>query len=224
MVSWPAPSPPRGRSVAVLFCGYDAALVAHLQDIGSIVLHQVGSVEQAKRALDDGADGVIVQGVEAGGHVLATRPLAELLPAVRRLVPDRPLLAAGGIATAADSRKALEMGADAVVAGTRFLLTDECRAHPAYQQRVVEGRETVRTRLFGLGWRDPHRVVPNAAVRRWCEADGTERSLPRALSRSTLPLARHVPLSQAARVTRLQRVGLPLFIPAASAVRELSPW
>jgi NAD(P)H-dependent flavin oxidoreductase YrpB (nitropropane dioxygenase family) len=102
------------------------------------------------------------------------------------------------------------------VAGSRFLLTEECGAHPAYQQRVVDGRETVITRLFGLGWRDPHRVVPNKAVRRWCRSDGQERGLPRALSQASLPLARHVPLSQAGRMTRLQRVGMPLFSPAAA--------
>jgi NAD(P)H-dependent flavin oxidoreductase YrpB (nitropropane dioxygenase family) len=202
-------------SVAVLFCGYDARLVARLREAGTVVLHQVGSVAQAKRALADGADGLIVQGVEAGGHVLAERPLAEVLPAVRALAPGRPVLAAGGILTGDDTRVALAAGADAVVAGTRFLMTRDCGAHPAYQQRVLEAESTVLTRLFGLGWRDPHRVVPNEAVRRWCRPDGSERELPRLLSRLTLPVARRVPLAQAGRMTRMQRVGLPLFSPAA---------
>jgi NAD(P)H-dependent flavin oxidoreductase YrpB (nitropropane dioxygenase family) len=202
-------------SVAVLFCGYDAQLVARLRSAGTVVLHQVGSVAQAKRALHDGADGLIVQGVEAGGHVLAERPLAEVLPAVRVLAPGRPVLAAGGILTGDDTRAVLAAGADAVVAGTRFLLTRECEAHPAYQQRVLEAECTVLTRLFGLGWRDPHRVVPNEAVRRWCRPDGSERELPRLLSRLALPVARRVPLAQAGRMTRMQRVGVPLFSPAA---------
>jgi NAD(P)H-dependent flavin oxidoreductase YrpB (nitropropane dioxygenase family) len=202
-------------AVVVLFCGYDAQLVARLRAPGILVLHQVGSVDQAKRALADGADGLIVQGVEAGGHVLAERPLTGLLPPVRALAGDRPVLAAGGITDADDTRAVLAEGADAVVAGTRFLLTEECQAHPAYQQRVLDAESTVRTRLFGLGWRDPHRVVPNGAVRRWCQPDGTERRLPRSLSRLTMPLARRVPLSQAGRMTRMQRVGVPLFSPAA---------
>jgi NAD(P)H-dependent flavin oxidoreductase YrpB (nitropropane dioxygenase family) len=202
--------------VVVLFCGFSAGLVAALHEAGVLVLHQVGSVEQAKRALADGADGLIAQGVEAGGHVLATRPLVEVLARVRSITNDHPVLASGGIVDAEDTRAALATGADAVVAGSRFLLTEECGAHPAYQQRVVDGRETVITRLFGLGWRDPHRVVPNKAVRRWCRSDGQERGLPRALSQASLPLARHVPLSQAGRMTRLQRVGMPLFSPAAA--------
>jgi nitronate monooxygenase len=207
-------------SVVVLFCGYDAGLVAALRASGAVVLHQVGSVDQARRALADGADGLIAQGVEAGGHVLATRPLGEVLAAVRSVAGVRPVLAAGGIVDAADARTALSGGADAVVAGSRFLLTEECGAHPAYQQRVIDGQETVLTRLFGLGWRDTHRVVPNAAVRRWCLADGQEKRLPRALSRATLPIARRVPLAQAGRMTRLQRVGVPLFSPAAPLRRD----
>lgn len=202
-------------SAVVLFCGFDARLVERLRASGILVLHQVGSSAQARRALDDGADGLIVQGVEAGGHVLATHPLADLLPEIRSGTPSRPLLAAGGIVTAADSRAALAMGADAVVAGTRFLLTEECDAHPLYQQRVLDAERTVLTRLFGMGWRDPHRVVPNGAVRRWCDEKGAERRLPRELSRATLPIARRVPLSRAGRITRLQRVGMPLFSPAA---------
>src|SRR4051794_14154947 len=51
-------------AAVVLFCGYDAGLVSRLRESGTLVLHQVGSVEQARRALADGADGLIVQGVE----------------------------------------------------------------------------------------------------------------------------------------------------------------
>jgi hypothetical protein len=71
------------------------------------------------------------------------------------------------------------------------------------------------TRLFGLGWRDPHRVVPNAAVRRWCRVDGSERPLPRWLGVATLPVARHAPMNLAARVVPKQRVGVPLFSPSS---------
>jgi NAD(P)H-dependent flavin oxidoreductase YrpB (nitropropane dioxygenase family) len=202
-------------SVAVLFCGHDPELVARLQGRGVVVLHQVGTVEQARRALADGADGLIAQGVEAGGHVLADRPLADVLPQIRDLAAGRPVLAAGGIVDGEDSRAALAAGADAVVAGSRFLLSEECDAHPTYQRRVLGATATVRTRLFGLGWRDPHRVVPNDAVARWCAPDGTPTRLPDLLGRASLPLARRVPLSQAGRLTRMQRVGVPLFSPAA---------
>lgn len=202
-------------TVAVLFCGHDRALVERLRGAGVVVLHQVGSVDAARRALADGADGLVVQGVEAGGHVLATEPLRTLLPRVRALAGSRPLLAAGGIVDAGDVAEVLRHGADAAVAGSRFLLTDECHAHPAYQQRVVDADDTVLTRLFGLGWRDPHRVVANDATRRWCRPDGRDRALPAALMTATLPLARRVPLDRASQVKRLQRAGVPLFSPAA---------
>ena len=201
--------------VVVLFAGHDAALVQQLRSAGVLVLHQVGSLAAARQALADGADGLIVQGVEAGGHVLATEPLRTLLPQVREIAAGRPVLAAGAIVDAADVRDVLSHGADAAVAGSRFLLTQECHAHPGYQQRVVEATETVLTGLFGAGWRDPHRVVPNAAVRRWCRPDGRERGLPAALMAATLPLARRAPLSAADTMKRMQRAGLPLFSPAA---------
>src|SRR5207302_58924 len=71
-----------------------------------------------------------------------------------------------------DVRAALEAGAVAAVAGTRFLLSDESRAHPDYKQRCLDADETLLTELFGLGWPDaPHRVIPNAATQQWLTGD-----------------------------------------------------
>ena len=201
--------------VVTVFCGYDRELLERLHSVGTFVLHQVGTADGARRALSDGADGLIVQGVEAGGHVLATEPLRETLPGVLAVAGDRPVLAAGGIVDVADVRAALDHGAAAVVAGTRFLLTDECHAHPDYKQRVLGARDTVMTTLFAAGWRDPHRVVRNAAVRRWCSADGTPRLLPRVVTAATMPVARRVPMSAGGKLVARQRVGMPMFSPAA---------
>ncbi len=201
-------------AVAVLFCGFDRTLVERLHEVGVVALHHVGDAQGARRALLDGADGVIVQGGEAGGHVLAEQPLTTALPAVLTVAGGRPVLAAGGIVDADATRAALAAGADAVVAGTRFLLTAECHAHPGYQQRVLDADATVVTRLFGLGWRDPHRVVPNAAVRRWCGPDGRERAVARSVVAVTMPFVRRVPIAYGARLSRLQRVAVPAFTPA----------
>ncbi|HEX6204386.1 MAG TPA: nitronate monooxygenase, partial [Solirubrobacterales bacterium] len=131
-------------------------------------LHQCGSVAEAREAQSAGADAVIVQGVEAGGHVRGTVPALQLLERTRAaLPPEYPLLLAGGIAEASDVRAALEVGATAAVAGTRFLLAEESRAHPAYRQRLVAASETILTDLFGAAWPAPHRVVPNAATEHW---------------------------------------------------------
>lgn len=201
--------------VVTLFAGHDAAVAARLHDAGAFVMHQVGNAESARRAFADGADAVIVQGVEAGGHVLADQPLSTTLPAVLAVAAGRPVLAAGGIVEASDVRDALDAGAAAVVVGTRFLLTEECHAHPDYQTRVLGADDTVVTQLFALGWRDPHRVVPNAAVRRWCRPDGSVRALPRWAAAASLPVARRVPMSATGKLVARQRVGLPFFSPAA---------
>ena len=76
---------------------------------------------------------MIVQGVEAGGHVRGKAPALELLERVRAALPaGYPLLLAGGIAERGDVQRAMEAGASAAVAGTRFLLSEESRAHPGY--------------------------------------------------------------------------------------------
>lgn len=201
--------------VVTLFCGHDRELVDRLHEAGAFVLHQLGGVAEAKRAVADGADGLVVQGIEAGGHVLAEQPLRDTLPAVLAVAGERLVLAAGGMVDASDVRAALDHGAAGVVGGTRFLLTEECHAHPDYQRRVLGSTDTVRTTLFATGWRDPHRVVRNAAVRRWCHPDGRPRILARVMTSATMPIARRVPMSAAGKLVARQRVGLPMFSPAA---------
>src|SRR5688572_502318 len=116
-------------------------------------IHQCGSVEEALAARAAGADAVIAQGIEAGGHVRGSEPALELLERVRReLGDDFPVLSAGGIVDSADAKARLEAGAEAVVAGTRFLMTPESGAHEAYKARLLEANETILTELFGAGW------------------------------------------------------------------------
>jgi NAD(P)H-dependent flavin oxidoreductase YrpB (nitropropane dioxygenase family) len=156
----------------MLMAGFAPTGVQRLRAAGIYVIHQVGSRAAAERALRDGADALIAQGVEAGGHVLGEERGGALLPQVLELAPDKPVLLAGGIATAADVTRALEAGAAAVVAGSRYILTDESGAHPAYKQRILGAPRTLLTQLFGVGWTLKHRVVPNAATERWCRAQG----------------------------------------------------
>jgi NAD(P)H-dependent flavin oxidoreductase YrpB (nitropropane dioxygenase family) len=173
-------------------------------------IHQCGSVAEARAAHLAGADAVIVQGVEAGGHTRAGLAARELLERVRAELPAAyPVLVAGGLADAADVRAVLEAGAAAAVLGTRFLMTEESRAHPGYKSRLVEGRETLLTDLFGFGWPAPHRVLPNAATRRWLGADRRGPLGIRVLNRISGPLGR-LPLPGPPPP---QRVGFPLLTP-----------
>jgi nitronate monooxygenase len=179
-------------------------------------LHQCGSVEEARAAHAAGADGVIVQGVEAGGHVRGTVPAMELLAQARAaLPPGFPLLLAGGIAEPADVRAALEAGACAAVAGTRFLLSEESRAHPEYRRRLLEANDTILTELFGAGWPAPHRVVPNAATEHWLTTDPRGPTLNRALNRLLAPGARYMPESMPLRLARAQHPDSRILTPVS---------
>jgi nitronate monooxygenase len=176
-------------------------------------IHQCGSVQEAKVAAAAGADAVIAQGMEAGGHVRGTLPLLELLERVRAAV-GIPILAAGAIVDVHDVRAALDAGASAAVLGTRFLLSNESHAHPEYKRRCLEAGETVLTELFGLGWPDaPHRVVPNGATRRWLRADSRGPRWILAANRLTARLARRIPSALQDRAIIAQRASQPLLGP-----------
>ncbi len=178
-------------------------------------IHQCGSVAEARAAHAAGADAVIVQGVEAGGHVRGEVPALELLERVRAaLPPSHPLLVAGGIADRADVCRALDAGAVAAVAGTRFLLSPESRAHPEYRQRLLDSEATVLTELFGIGWPAPHRVVANAATAHWLGGDPRGPRLNRALNRLSGIGARRAPPALQARLARAQHPTGRLLTPA----------
>jgi NAD(P)H-dependent flavin oxidoreductase YrpB (nitropropane dioxygenase family) len=176
-------------------------------------IHQCGSVEEAKAAAAAGADAVIAQGVEAGGHVRGTTPMLELLGRVRAAVKI-PVLAAGGIIDAEGVRATLDAGAAAAVVGTRFLLSDESHAHPDYKQRCLDAGETILTELFGLGWPDaPHRVIPNGATRRWLRGDPRGPRWIRTANRVTAPLASRLPTAVQDRAVTNQRPSQPFLGP-----------
>ncbi len=145
-----------------------AAWVASLKSAGCQIWMQVPSVEQARAALDAGADGLVVQGKEAGGHNRSTTPLHHLLRDLRDELGDGVLmLAAGGIATGADVVAALAHGADGVWVGTRLVASAEAYAHPEWKRRIVEAKskESVITTLFGPELPcQPYRVLRNPAI------------------------------------------------------------
>jgi nitronate monooxygenase len=179
-------------------------------------IHQCGSLAEAHAARAAGADGVIVQGVEAGGHVRGSRPALALLAEVRAALPaEYPVLVAGGIASAGDVRAALDAGAAAAVLGTRFLLTPESGAHDGYRERLLGARETILTELFGLGWPAPHRVVANAATERWLAGGARGPRAMRALNRASAPLMSRLPARVQESMVARQDARVPLLGPVA---------
>lgn len=198
-----------GADVVVTFWGRPRRRVP------GVWAHQCGSVAEAEAARRAGADAVVLQGVEAGGHVRGTTPAASLLAAARERLPrDFPLLLAGGIAGRADVERALSGGAVAAVAGTRFLLAEESSAHPGYRRRLLAARETILTDLFGAGWPARHRVLANAATARWLGADGRAPLPNRLLNRLLAPGVRYAPPALLARAIAAQRPGSRLLTPA----------
>jgi NAD(P)H-dependent flavin oxidoreductase YrpB (nitropropane dioxygenase family) len=153
---------PHADVVELFYGDPDAALVKGAHDAGALVSWQIGSVREARLAVDAGVDFVVAQGTEAGGHVRGALPALEL---VRRLVPrvDVPIVAAGAITTRAAADEALAAGADGVRVGTALLVADESGAHPDYVAALCAEEQTQLTIAFGGGWPDaPHRVLSSA--------------------------------------------------------------
>ncbi|KAH9328898.1 hypothetical protein KI387_001006, partial [Taxus chinensis] len=150
-------------AVMLVYCDdYPRELVDEAHNFGVKIMHQVGSTEDAEKAAVAGVDAIIVQGIEAGGHVISKEPLMSLLPRVADLVEDHdiPIIAAGGIVDARGYVAALALGAQGVSLGTRFLATKESNAHPFYKQKLVEEYATEYTNIFGRArFPVPHRVL-----------------------------------------------------------------
>ena len=141
--------------------------VARAKAAGCLVLHQVGSLAAAKAAEAAGADVLIVQGVEAGGHVHGTVASLVLVEQVAR-ASSLPIIASGGFATGASLIAAVALGAQGIHCGTAFLATKESFAHDDHKARVIgaAAEDTVFTDAFALNWppNSPVRVIRNSVT------------------------------------------------------------
>jgi NAD(P)H-dependent flavin oxidoreductase YrpB (nitropropane dioxygenase family) len=144
-----------------------------VHDAGLLVMHMAGEVPEAVRAAEAGADIIVAQGTEGGGHVgwMASMPL---VPMIVNAVAPLPVLAAGGIADGRGLAAALALGADGVLLGTRMLATDEAPIHTNLKQAIVQsdGHDTVLTEIpdiaSGSVWPGAMaRALRNRFVERW---------------------------------------------------------
>jgi nitronate monooxygenase len=164
-----------GLRIVSLFWGDPAGYVEQVHDANGVVLHTVGSAEEARRAADSGVDVVVAQGWEAGGHVKSQVATLPLVPAVVDAVAPVPVIAAGGIGDARGVAAVLALGAQAAWLGTRFLLAEEMPTHEEYRRRLMGAAETDAqwyADLYDVGWPDaPHRALRNSTAEAW-EAAG----------------------------------------------------
>lgn len=145
---------------------YSADMIPRAKDAGMIVMVQIGTAALARKAIAHGADIIVAQGSEGGGHLnCGTIGLMSLLPAILDCAQGRPVLAAGGITTRQDVRAAMSLGASGVLVGTAFLASEESNAHPLYKQKILEAStdDTEYRTGYSFGWTygTPHRVIPN---------------------------------------------------------------
>jgi len=163
----------RPRAVMLSF-GEARPWIAKARRAGAKVICQVQSLAAAKRAADEGADVIVAQGSEAGGHG-GGRATLPLVPAIVDAVSPTPVLAAGGIADGRGLAAALALGASGALVGTRFIATQESLASDSMKVRLVaaSGDHTLRTRIFdivrGYDWPAPWtgRALDNEFTQRW---------------------------------------------------------
>lgn len=151
----------RMRVVEFFYGDPDPTLVGRVHEGGALAAWQIGSLTEARSAMDAGCDFIVAQGTEAGGHVRGQLNLLPLLDVVLDGV-DVPVVAAGGIGTARTMAAALAAGASAVRVGTRFVATHESNAHPGYVDALIRAGagDTVLTSAFSVMWPDAlHRVL-----------------------------------------------------------------
>jgi enoyl-[acyl-carrier protein] reductase II len=133
----------------------DPAWLETLHDAGTRVWFQVGSPAEAVAAVDAGADAVVAQGIEAGGHNRSVAGTMTLVPVVTDAVAV-PVIAAGGVADGRGLAAVLALGADGALLGTRFIMSAEADAAAAYRERIAAAGvgDTARNNVFGLEFPD----------------------------------------------------------------------
>src|SRR5258706_1131440 len=190
---------------------------------------QVHTVDQARRAADVGADVVVAQGTEAGGHGQTGRSTLPIVPtvvdALSKHAPDVIVVAAGGIADGRGLAAALMLGAEGVLMGSRFWATQEALTHPNAKAKVVaaSGDETIRTRVYDIvrqrAWPEGYtgRLLRNEFIEKWHGQEEKLKSL-RADELAKVEAASRVGDYDTANVTVGESIGMIHDLPHAGDV------
>lgn len=163
-----------GVQVVTTGAGTPGKYMDSWKEHGIKVIPVVPSVAIAKRMVRSGADAVIVEGTEAGGHIGELTTMV-LVPQVVDAV-DVPVIAAGGIADGRGVAAAFMLGAEGVQVGTRFLCAFECNVHPNYKQKVLNAKD-IDTVVTGRVTGHPVRILKNKLSRKFLELEASNAPL-----------------------------------------------
>ena len=171
-----------GISVVTTGAGNPEKYFTLWKDAGIKVIPVVASVGLARRMAKYGADAVIAEGYESGGHI-GEQTTMSLVPQVVDAV-DIPVIAAGGIGDGRGLAAALMLGAEGVQMGTRFLLAEETQIHENYKKKVMKAKD-IDTQVTGRSTGHPIRVLRNQMTRQYLKMEAEGASLEE-LERMTL--------------------------------------
>jgi nitronate monooxygenase len=193
----------RHPSAVMLSFGDPTPFVSVVRDAGALLILQVTNLEEARQAVEVGADVIVAQGAEAGGHGGGPgRSTFSFVPVVADLAAPTPVLAAGGIADGRGLAAALALGAAGALIGTRFQATVETLADSSISTAIINGsgedteRSTVLDIARGVPWprRYPARALRHPFVERWrgreeqlAADEGAKRAYRQAVESGELP-------------------------------------
>ena len=155
------------NQVPIVFTGggNPLSVISYFQAAGIIVIPVVPSSRLAKKMEDSGADAVVVEGLESGGHV-GENTLFSLVPQTKKILSNIPLIAAGGIYDFITSSAAFGLGADGIQMGTRFLASRECKISESFKNKIINAtEEDIEVVLRFTG--HPLRVIKNKLSENW---------------------------------------------------------
>lgn len=160
-------------AVVITGAGNPGKYMADLKAAGIKIIPVIASVAMAKKMEKDGADAVVAEGTEAGGHIGEITTMC-LVPQVVDAV-SIPVVAAGGIADARGAVAAMALGADGIQVGTRFICSNECIAHENYKEAVIKAKDRDAV-VTGRSTGAPVRALKNKLTREYAKLESSGAS------------------------------------------------
>jgi len=201
--------------------------IQRVHDAGLRAMYMAGEVPEAVRAAEAGADVIVAQGTEGGGHVGWMATMA-VVPMIVSAVAPRPVLAAGGIADGRGLAAALALGAEGVLLGTRFLATDEAPIHAHFKQAIVRssGHDTMLTDIPDIASRQVWpgamaRVLRNRFMERWAGREWALRQHAREANQALMAARRDGDAEQAALLIGQDAGLIDAVLPAGEVIRRM---